>query len=214
MIVNAKIAKDAQDKLNDEFQGNAQVRDIKLQSLRADFENLTMSNEENINQFFSRVIDIINQMRIYGEDIKEVRIVIKMLNTVAKNYDTPVSVIQSTNDLSTWSILKMINLFKAQEQRDKNRTDQSSSEKSFQASQNGKLKKYETKNNYKHSSSKDREKCSNNCGENKGRYPSCRICKKTNHLEKDCRWRGKLQCNHCNMFGHIDKDCRKKSKQA
>ena len=54
-IVTAKTAKKACDTLNTEFQGNAQVRGIKLQTLIAEFENLTMSNDENINQYFSRV---------------------------------------------------------------------------------------------------------------------------------------------------------------
>lgn len=57
-------------------------------------------------------------MRICGEDVREERIVSKMLSTVTKKYDTPVSVIQSTKDLSTLSALEMIGLFKAQEQRD------------------------------------------------------------------------------------------------
>lgn len=69
-IVTAKTAKEAWDTLNTEFQGSAQVRGIKLQTLRAEFENLVMSNDENINQYFSRVTGIANQMRIYGEDVR------------------------------------------------------------------------------------------------------------------------------------------------
>ncbi|KAK4382390.1 Retrovirus-related Pol polyprotein from transposon TNT 1-94 [Sesamum angolense] len=39
---------------------------------------------------------------------------------------------------------------------------------------------------------------------------TCRICKRTNHLEKDCYFRGKLQCRNCKRFGHVEKDCRLK----
>ncbi|KAL0392755.1 UNVERIFIED_CONTAM: Retrovirus-related Pol polyprotein from transposon TNT 1-94, partial [Sesamum radiatum] len=38
----------------------------------------------------------------------------------------------------------------------------------------------------------------------------CRICKRTNHLEKDCYFRGKPQCRNCKRFGHVEKDCRLK----
>ncbi|KAL0301377.1 UNVERIFIED_CONTAM: Retrovirus-related Pol polyprotein from transposon TNT 1-94 [Sesamum radiatum] len=38
----------------------------------------------------------------------------------------------------------------------------------------------------------------------------CRICKRTNHLEKDCYFRGKPQCRNCKRFGHMEKDCRLK----
>ncbi|KAL0405912.1 UNVERIFIED_CONTAM: hypothetical protein Slati_3905100 [Sesamum latifolium] len=38
----------------------------------------------------------------------------------------------------------------------------------------------------------------------------CCICKRTNHLEKDCYFSGKLQCRKCKRFGHVEKDCRLK----
>lgn len=53
-------------------------------------------------------------MRIYGEDIKKERIVSKILRTKTNKYDTPISVIQSTKDLSMLSALEMTGLFKAQ----------------------------------------------------------------------------------------------------
>ncbi|KAL0366816.1 UNVERIFIED_CONTAM: Retrovirus-related Pol polyprotein from transposon TNT 1-94 [Sesamum radiatum] len=44
----------------------------------------------------------------------------------------------------------------------------------------------------------------------RGKYMPCRICKRTNHLEKDCYFRGKPQCRNCKKFGHVEKDCRLK----
>ncbi|KAL0447726.1 UNVERIFIED_CONTAM: hypothetical protein Slati_1900500 [Sesamum latifolium] len=46
--------------------------------------------------------------------------------------------------------------------------------------------------------------------QNKGKYMPCRICKRTNHLENDCYFRGKPQCRNCKRFGHVEKDCRLK----
>ena len=94
---------------------------------------------------------------IYGEDIKEERFVSKMRSAVIKKYDTLVSVIHITKDLSTLSALEMIGLFKVQKQRDKNKMDQSSSEKAFQASQNGMLKNMKPKTIINYSSSKERK---------------------------------------------------------
>ena len=42
-----------------------------------------------------------------------------MFSTVSKKYDTYVSVVQSTKDLSTLRTLEIIGLFRVQEQRDK-----------------------------------------------------------------------------------------------
>ncbi|KAK4438122.1 hypothetical protein Salat_0146300, partial [Sesamum alatum] len=46
--------------------------------------------------------------------------------------------------------------------------------------------------------------------QNKGKYMTCRICKRTNHLEKDCYFHGKPQYRNCKRFGHVEKDCRLK----
>nr|KYP43166.1 Retrovirus-related Pol polyprotein from transposon TNT 1-94 [Cajanus cajan] len=35
---------------------------------------------------------------------------------------------------------------------------------------------------------------------------------RTNHAEKDCRYRRKPQCPHCKKFGHVEKYCRNKNK--
>lgn len=46
-----------------------------------------------------------------------------------------------------------------------------------------------------------------------GEFPPCSICKKTNHLEKNCCHAGKPQCSNCKKFGHMKKDCRYKNNQ-
>ena len=45
------------------------MRSIKLQSLRGDFENLKMKKGELMKDYFSKVIEIVNQMKSYGENI-------------------------------------------------------------------------------------------------------------------------------------------------
>ena len=48
--------------------------------------------------------------------------------------------------------------------------------------------------------------------ESKGKFPSCGICKRTSHLEKDCWYKKKpqMQCHLCKKFGHVEKFCRLK----
>lgn len=47
----------------------------------------------------------------------------------------------------------------------------------------------------------------------KGKVSPCGVCKKTNHLEKNC-WqkfkRSPIQCRYCKKYGHIVKYCRQK----
>lgn len=53
-IVTPKKTKEVWD-ISTEFQGSAQVRGIKLQTLRVEFENLTMSNDEN-NKYIEKML--------------------------------------------------------------------------------------------------------------------------------------------------------------
>lgn len=44
------------------------------------------------------------------------------------------------------------------------------------------------------------------------KYPPCKICKRINHLEKDC-WFRRTQCHFCKKYGHVEKVCRLKNNQ-
>ena len=46
----------------------------------------------------------------------------------------------------------------------------------------------------------------------KGRFPPCSICKKTNHTKKYCWSKNKpsVQCHFCKNYGHIARNCKKK----
>ena len=45
---------------------------------------------------------------------------------------------------------------------------------------------------------------------------SCSHCSRTNHVEKDCWYKGKphFNCYFCNKIGHSEKYCRVKKKQS
>ena len=48
--------------------------------------------------------------------------------------------------------------------------------------------------------------------ENKNNHPPCEICKKKNHLEKDC-WHKNKQCKNWKRIGHIERDSHLKRNQ-
>lgn len=64
-ILRVDTAKEAWEILEQEFQGDSKVRSIKLQSLRREFENIQMKDGELMKDYFTRVIDILNQMKTY-----------------------------------------------------------------------------------------------------------------------------------------------------
>ncbi len=56
---------------------------MKLQTLRMQFQNLQMKASEKVKDYFSRLIKIVNQMRLYGEDIKDQKVMDKNFNQSA-----------------------------------------------------------------------------------------------------------------------------------
>ncbi|GAB2298090.1 hypothetical protein Dimus_038511 [Dionaea muscipula] len=70
-IMNATTAKQAWDVLKEEFQVITKVQTIKLQSFRREFENFKMKDGETIKDCSSRVIEIVNQLKAYGENITD-----------------------------------------------------------------------------------------------------------------------------------------------
>ncbi|CAN6572549.1 unnamed protein product [Malus baccata var. baccata] len=100
-ISNETSAKSAWDMLEKVYRGSTKVRAVKLQSLRRDFEYIRMKDDELLDDFLSRLSEIIDQMKSYGEILSDERIVQKYLISLPRKYDNIVSIIEETKDLST-----------------------------------------------------------------------------------------------------------------
>ncbi|XP_076907079.1 uncharacterized protein LOC143563426 [Bidens hawaiensis] len=60
-VATPSIAKETWEILKMEFEGDSQVKFVKLQGLRRDFENLAMKEGELIGEYFGRVMDIVSK---------------------------------------------------------------------------------------------------------------------------------------------------------
>ena len=67
-IIGATSAKQARNTIQEEFQGSDELRNVKLHSLRREFELIRMKESETI-KYYSRIKEIVSQMRAYGETI-------------------------------------------------------------------------------------------------------------------------------------------------
>lgn len=104
----ATTLKKAREILQEKFEGSDKVKAVKLQTLRRQFKNLQIKESEKVKEYFSRVIEIVNQMRTYGVDscwdISDHKIVEKILIRVTKKYDYILTAIEESKDLLTLSI--------------------------------------------------------------------------------------------------------------
>jgi hypothetical protein len=58
--MGATRAKEACDILQEEFQGDKKVRAIKFQTLRRDFENMIMKENESVKNYSTRFLELVN----------------------------------------------------------------------------------------------------------------------------------------------------------
>nr|CAN60813.1 hypothetical protein VITISV_038722 [Vitis vinifera] len=106
-IMRASKAKEAWDILQQEFQGDKKTRSIKLQALRRELENMKMKENETLNELSSRFMELVNQMKSYGEEINDKRIVEKLLISLPDKFNPIVVVIEETKDLSLLSVAEL-----------------------------------------------------------------------------------------------------------
>ncbi|KAK4408807.1 hypothetical protein Sango_0461700 [Sesamum angolense] len=126
----ATSAKEAWSILQKEYQGNAKVHIIKLQTLRRDFENMKMKDSETIDEYYTKVRELVNQLKAYGEDIPEKSVVEKLLISVIEKYDPIVTTIEETKDITTLIVTELVGSLEAYEKR-RSRREENSLENAF-----------------------------------------------------------------------------------
>ncbi|XP_057719732.1 uncharacterized protein LOC130934162 [Arachis stenosperma] len=106
-IANAKSAKEAWNTLKLSYKGVDKAQKAKLQSLRRAYERYEMSSSETVEQYFTRVTDLVNKMRVYREDMPDSKVVEKILWTMPMKYDHVVTTILESHDMDTMTIAEL-----------------------------------------------------------------------------------------------------------
>ncbi|XP_074570360.1 uncharacterized protein LOC141826945 [Curcuma longa] len=109
------------------------VKKIHLQALRAQFEALQQENSKIISDYFSQVISIVHQMRRNGEDLKDVRVVEKVLRSLDSKFDFITVAIEESKDLETMAVEELMGSLQAYEQRILKKSEGRTLEQALQA---------------------------------------------------------------------------------
>ncbi|KAG8480141.1 hypothetical protein CXB51_024917 [Gossypium anomalum] len=198
--------KQAWEKLKEEFMGSDKTRQQQLINLRRDFENLKMRESDTIKQYSDRIMAIVNNIRLLGDDFSESRVVEKVITTLPKKFESKISSLEDSRDLSAISLSELVNSLYALEQRRANRQEEHP-EGAFQA----KAKEGSSSSQKGEKPWVDRrEKFRRDAGKN--RFPPCIHCKKTLHLEKNCWHRPDVQCRSYKQLGHVERVCKNRGK--
>ena len=107
-IMRASTAKEAWSLLQEEFHGDKKIRNIRLNTLRSQYDNLKMKEDEDIKGYTSRFMEVVNQMKIYGEEIPDAKIVQKTLGSLDKRFNTMSTIIVESKDVTKLSVTELM----------------------------------------------------------------------------------------------------------
>jgi hypothetical protein len=115
--VHSKSAKEIWDKLEVVYEGDNKVKEAKLQTYRTLFEILKMKEEENIVEYFHRVDELVNSIKVVGKEITDNPFVENILSPLPIRYDAKISRIEDRLELDKLTVDQLHGIFTAYEMR-------------------------------------------------------------------------------------------------
>lgn len=116
-ILDKSTSKAIWDSMKQKYQGSTKVKRVQLQTLRKEFEMLTMKEGEKIDSYFARTLTVVNKMKVNGEAMKPNTVVGKILRSLTPKFNYVVCSIEESNDLDTMTIDELHGSLLVQEQR-------------------------------------------------------------------------------------------------
>ncbi|KAG2718398.1 hypothetical protein I3760_03G218400 [Carya illinoinensis] len=107
-IFMCEIAKEAWDILEVTHEGTRIVKNSKLQMLTSKFEEIKMLEDENFNDFYAKLNDIVNSRFNLGEKVEDSRIVRKILRSLPERFRPKVTAIEESKDLDAIKVEELV----------------------------------------------------------------------------------------------------------
>ncbi|CAL9010769.1 unnamed protein product, partial [Prunus brigantina] len=76
-----------------------------------------MQEDDSLSDYITKVLELVNHMKAYDEEIVDRRIVQKLLISLSREYDSIAEVIEETKDTETIGVQEVIGSLKSHEQR-------------------------------------------------------------------------------------------------
>nr|KYP66220.1 Retrovirus-related Pol polyprotein from transposon TNT 1-94 [Cajanus cajan] len=214
-ISGVKTAKEAWEKLKISYKGADQVKKVRLQTLRGEFEALHMKEGELVSDYFSRVLTVTNNLKRNGEKLDDVRIMEKILRSLDPKFEHIVTITEETKDLEAMSIEQLLGSLQAYEEKKKKKEE--IVEQVFKAHVDS--RKEENAHNQSRRSYSQEQGRGRAYGHGQGRRPN----NNNQRGESSNRGRGRgnpnsrydksrIKCYNCNKFGHYASECRAPNK--
>jgi len=89
---------------------------MQVLNLRREFEMLRLKENETIKEYFDRLLLVVNKIRLL-KDLPDKRVVEKVLVSLLERFESKISSLEDSRDLSQITIIKLMNALQTQEQK-------------------------------------------------------------------------------------------------
>ena len=93
--------------------GSDRTRQMQILNLKRQFEVLRMKDNESIKDYIDRLMEVVNKIRLLGEDLIDQRVVEKVLVSLLERFESKISSLENSKDLTKISLVELVHVFQA-----------------------------------------------------------------------------------------------------
>lgn len=195
-LAEKKTAKEVWETIKTLRQGADRVKQARIQTLKSEFEALSMKESEQIDDFHLKINGLVTNIRALGEEMNEAYVVKKLLRAVPSRFLQITSTIEQFGNLETMSVEEAIGSLKAHEERLVCKTEPKESQLLLTKEEWEKREGDEKRLLF---TREEWQRRANNEGS-------------SNSRGRGSRDKSKIRCYNCQNYGHIAVECRKPRK--
>ncbi|CAH9074982.1 unnamed protein product [Cuscuta epithymum] len=204
MLADKDSAKEAWEALKTMHIGDERVKEAKVQTLRSEFEALSMKEGESVDDFAMKLTKIVNGIRTLGDTIEETSVVKKFLRAVPPQFLQIVSSIEQFGDLKTMTMEEVTGRLKLYEERTRGSSEKN--EENLLLTYSEWMMRQKGSNN--DDEKRNGESSNNNRGQGRGRGGRPYTGERSRNSGSS-RDKSKIKCFNCDIYGHYASECRK-----
>ena len=90
---------------------------MQVLNLRKEFKVLTIKESESLKEYSGRLMKVASKIRLFGEELSDSRIVEKVFMSLLERFESKISSLEDSKDLTKITLVELFNILQAQEQR-------------------------------------------------------------------------------------------------